>query len=197
MLPQPRLPDELGQAARPQARLLRDLDRVGLRAEQLVPHRHRDRQDLERLAQHVLDRAVTVEEAERVAHLVGAVAELGEGGAHLAARRRRRVGAGEIEVGDVEPALELDEHPRRGARTDTGDERERRLVVFEHRAPQRVRRVDREHREGELGPDARRTDERLEGVALVAGREGVERERVLAHVEVREHEHRRGRARTR
>ena len=57
------------------------------------------------------------------------------------------------------------------------------------------RRVHREHREPELRADAARADQDLERVALVAGREPVERHRVLADVEVREQERLRRRAR--
>ena len=53
--------------------------------------------------------------------------------------RCRGPAVGEIEVGDVEARLELDQQPLRGALADAGHERERREVVVEQRAAQRRR----------------------------------------------------------
>ncbi len=129
---------------------------------------------------------------ERDAHLLGAVAELGERGAHLGARRRPPVAArlDEVEVRDTEAVLQLDHQLLGGALPHPGHEAQRVDVVVGDAPAQRARRVDRQHREPELGTDPARADEHLERVALVAGREPVERHRVLAHVEVGEEERR-------
>ena len=112
--------------------------------------------------------------------------------ARRAPRRARcsaRRGTGdEIEVGHLEPRFQLDEQPLRGALADAGHEHERVEVVVGEAAPQRARRVHRQDRERELRADAGRPDQRLERVALVAGREPVEHHRVFAHVQVREQE---------
>ena len=128
---------------------------------------------------------------EHLAHLVGRVAEADERVAHLGARRSaRRPGAPrEVEVGHLEPRLQLDEQPLRGALADAGHER---------RASRgRPRRGSGASWSGEctdriasasFGPDAARRDQRLERVALVARREAEQHHRVVADVQVREQE---------
>ena len=53
----------------------------------------------------------------------------------LALRHRR---AAEVEIGDLEPALQLDEQPLRGALADAGHEHERVEIVVGEAAAQRV-----------------------------------------------------------
>ena len=108
-----------------------------------------------------------------------------------AARRstlaRRR--AGEVEVGDLEPRLQLDEQPLRGALADAGHEHERVEIVVGEAAAQRVRRVHRQDRERELR--ARRRSRAISASNVSRSsrrREPVEHHRVFAHVQVREQE---------
>ena len=74
-----------------------------------LPLTARDRQQLERLAEEVLDRALLRDLGEHVAHLVGSVAEPGQRGTHLGARRGPAAGFGEVELGHLEPGLQLDQ----------------------------------------------------------------------------------------
>src|SRR5918994_6153379 len=128
-----------------------------------------DRQELQRVAQQVLDRPVVGELGEDVAYLVGLVAETRQRGPHLgAARRRRRGGVGVLERRDLEAGLELDQQPLGGAFPDARHEGQGVEVVVDQGAAEDTRRVARQDRQRQLGTDAVRPDEHLERVALVA-----------------------------
>ncbi len=131
VLAQTGLADEFAEMARPECRLLRDLGFVGLGTQQLFPHLAA-RQEPQRVAQELFDRPVLTELTEHLAHLVVAVAEADERVAHLGARVRRGRARhrGEIEIGHVEPGLQVDEQPLGGALADAGHGDEGVEVVF-------------------------------------------------------------------
>ena len=114
-----------------------------------------------------------------VAHLVGAVAQARERVPDLAADRGVGGRLGRHHPRHREAGLQLEEQPLRGAPPDAGDEHQRVDVLVDHDPAQRGRPVHRADRQRELGPDAGRADQHLEGVALLAGREPVEDQRGL------------------
>ena len=129
--------------------------------------------------------------AQRLADLVGAVAETGQRLAHVGQRgsgravarrrgRRRRRGRGrrggalQLDAGAGPPSS-----CRRRARG-----RARRGRLEPHRGPQLLGRVDGEDGQGQRRPDAVGAEERLEAGPLVPAEEAVERLGVLADVVV-------------
>ena len=99
-----------------------------------------------------------------------------------------RHGHREVELGDVEAGLELDEEAGGGLLADAGHEAQRAEVVLGEHLAQRHRRVDREDGQRQRGADPVRPEQGLEADALVAGLEPVERLGVLATVVVDEEE---------
>ena len=94
------------------------------------------------------------------------------------------VADGEIDLGEVEARLQVDEETGRGLLADPGDEAQRVDVVSGHRTPEICRSVDGDDRECERRADSVRPQQRLEAGALVATDEPVERAGVFAHVVV-------------
>ena len=185
------LADELVERARAagstSARDLGDVV-VGLASGRAAPpssarHRRAMRQALEGVAEQAAGVAVVGQVGQHLADLVVGVAEAGEGVAHVGPAptdrprrgrdrgQRRRV----AEVGDDEPGLELDEQAGGGLLADPGHQAQGAEVVVGQDAGQRERRVDRQDRQGQRGPDAVRAEQRLEADALVLGGEAVER----------------------
>ena len=165
---------------------------VGLSSSSLIALRRSSRagQDSERVAEQLLDGAVFGELAEHVAHLVGRVAEPDERVAHLAARRRRAAGR---------PRPGRDRAPRgapsarRAAAARCACRRPGTSISASRSSSARPRRsvfgvcTDR-IASASFGPTPVARDQRLERVALVAGREAEEHHRVFAHVQMREQE---------
>ncbi len=90
------------------------------------------------------------------------------------------------EVGQVQPALQLNQQPRRRLATHAGHGAQRVEIVLEHRGRQRRWRQDRHDGERQRGADAVRAQEHLEAAALVVVHEPVEDDGVLADVGVHE-----------
>ena len=79
---------------------------------------------------------------------------------------------------------QLDDDPLGGALADPGHALEARDIAVGERADELARRAAAEHRERDLRPDRLHADQREEQVALLLGREAVQRERVVAHDQV-------------
>ena len=168
------------------------------------------RQLPQRQAELILQGAVRRQARQGVADLVRAVAEPGQGGPHLGAGRGRpglaagpvdpRDGpdADELDVGaiklDVEPGLQLDEQSGGGLLADAGNQHQGIGIVGEHRPLQRERGMHRQQGQGHRRADAVGADQGFEAHPLVAGREAVEDDGVLADVGVDVQERRAPRA---
>ena len=84
----------------------------------------------------------------------------------------------------ADAVAQLDHHARGQLLADAGDRSEERVVARGDGPPHARRRVGREDAERHLRPHPADRDERQEQLALVLGREPVQREGVLAHDEV-------------
>ena len=92
----------------------------------------------------------------------------------------------EREVGEVEPALQLDQQAGRRLAADAGHGAQRLEVVLEHRGRQGGRREHRHDGQRQRRADAVRAEQHLEAAALVVVDEAVEDDGVLADVRVHE-----------
>ena len=189
VLLEPGLADELVEPPGPERDLFGLLDRVG-GSRGAARHACGHRQELERLAQQVLDRTRLRAAARRRRALRRARSRGPVSAARTSVRGAgvcRRLG--EVELGH----LEARSSARRAAAARCACRRPGTIVSAARSSSSNARRsadgrVHREHRQRQLGPDAGGGDERLERVALVARREPVEHHGVFAHVQVREEE---------
>ena len=189
VLAQAGLADELPEVPRAQRGLFRDLRLVGLGTQQLFSHLRPARsRSASRKSSSTVPSSPSWPNTSRTSSLpyprpTSAVAHLGP---------RVRCGApgdrGEIDIGHLEPGLQVDEKALRGALADTGHRDERIEVVLGQAAAEAGRRMHREDRERELRADAARGDQRLERVAFVAREKSVQHQCVVAHVLMGEQE---------
>ena len=98
----------------------------------------------------------------------------------------RAAGQIEGEVGQVEPALQLDEQAGRRLAADPGDGAQGLEVVLEHGGGQRRRREHGHDGQGQRRPDPVRAEQDLEAPALVVVHEAVQDDGVLPDVGVDE-----------
>ena len=89
-------------------------------------------------------------------------------GAAVARRRPAATAARRLDVGHVEPGLQLDQQPGRRLAADAGHEAQGVDVVVGQDPAQRVGRVDREDGQGQRRADAVGAEQRLEAHPLVA-----------------------------
>src|SRR5581483_6484260 len=105
----------------------------------------------------------------------------------LRARLAARPGA---EPDLLDFVAQLQHQPLSGLLADAGNAREPRMVARAHRRAQLVRRQRRQDVHRQLGTDHLHADAQLERGALLVGGEAEQRERVLAHLEMRQERHR-------
>src|ERR1700722_20214309 len=100
-----------------------------------MPYTSPARQLTQRQAQHLFHSHIVAQAVERATDLLGGVAELGQGGPGLRARRAAAAtvtrGAAALQgpVGRVQPALELDQEPGRRLAANAGTGAQRVQVV--------------------------------------------------------------------
>ena len=107
-------------------------------------------------------------------------------------RARRRGSSARVMTISAPPAraagdllAQLDDDPLGRALADAGHRLQARDVAVGERRDELARRAAAQHRQRDLRADGLHADQREEQVALLLGREAVERERVVADDEVR------------